>query len=39
MQGYAKLGVSQVQLMLSAPDPVGYVTQLGTLIPRLAEIG
>jgi F420-dependent oxidoreductase-like protein len=39
MQGYAKLGVSQVQLMLTGADPVTYVTELGKLIPRLADIG
>jgi F420-dependent oxidoreductase-like protein len=39
MEGYAKLGVSHVQLMPTGPDPLSYVTQLRKVIPRLAEIG
>lgn len=40
MQGYSELGISHVQLVPSAPDPAGYVAQLGERItPRLAELG
>jgi F420-dependent oxidoreductase-like protein len=39
MDGYAKLGIDHVQLMPIGPDPVGYVTQLGDLVPRLADLG
>ena len=39
MDGYAKLGVSHVQLMPTGPDPVTYVAQLSEFIPRLADVG
>jgi F420-dependent oxidoreductase-like protein len=39
MKEYAKLGVQHVQVTPYGPDPVGYVRELGKIVPRLAEIG
>jgi hypothetical protein len=40
MEQYAKLGVELVELNPPAPDPVGFVEQIGaTIVPRLAELG
>lgn len=39
MEAYAALGVSLVELANVGPDPVAYVRELGSLMPRLTAIG
>jgi alkanesulfonate monooxygenase SsuD/methylene tetrahydromethanopterin reductase-like flavin-dependent oxidoreductase (luciferase family) len=40
MERYAALGVEVVELNPPAPDPVGFVEQIGEqIVPRLAELG
>ena len=40
MEGYAKLGISLVEMVPSGPDPVGWTSAFCTkVVPRLAEIG
>jgi F420-dependent oxidoreductase-like protein len=40
MEQYAALGISQVQVVPSTPDPVGYVERLAeTVLPRLKQLG
>jgi F420-dependent oxidoreductase-like protein len=40
MERYAELGVDLVGLSLPAPDPVGFVEQIGEkVVPRLAQLG
>jgi alkanesulfonate monooxygenase SsuD/methylene tetrahydromethanopterin reductase-like flavin-dependent oxidoreductase (luciferase family) len=39
MEGFAKLGISQVWVAATAPDPAGFVTRLTEdVLPRLAQI-
>ncbi len=40
MEAHARLGVSQISVMPTGPDPVGYVAELGErVLPRLAQLG
>jgi F420-dependent oxidoreductase-like protein len=39
MEGFAKLGVSLVEVMPPTPDPAGWVAELGEkVVPRLSEV-
>ncbi len=39
MAGYAKLGISEVQVMPWTPDPVAFTAGVVGLVPKLAELG
>jgi F420-dependent oxidoreductase-like protein len=39
MEQYAALGISLVEIPNRGPDPVGLVRELGSLVPRLADVG